>query len=43
MEAAEMASWDLANKGAIFGLVIGSKISIENILHLAHSILCSQQ
>jgi|LakMenEpi03Aug12_release.lakeMendotaPanAssembly.Ray.scaffolds.fasta_scaffold5427575_1 hypothetical protein len=38
-EAAEIASWDLANKGKIFGLEIGSKIIIENILHFAHSIL----
>jgi hypothetical protein len=29
MEVAEMASWDLANKGKIFGLETESKISTE--------------
>jgi hypothetical protein len=28
-----MHSWDLANKGKIFGLETGSKIIIEKILH----------
>jgi hypothetical protein len=39
MKAAEMASWDLANKGKIFGLEIGSKIIVGNMLHFVHSIL----